>query len=243
MFLFKRIGKFSSPELTKLWNLCPDNLQACRGSDRDFLPKLETYLENPKEKADPSYEWKALRLLARQSPHFFTLISTPSYKISDYLESVRKKIQKDRVEIKQELPDVDSNPIEQIDAESENFAEDQIDSELLKTDQLTPDEKNTHKSIMITQDQLLLLSPIIGNDWKKLAVKLGYSSDEILFFESENAKVSDQCKAMLNIWFDDDMDASLDNLAYILEGLGLLTACATVKRFIPLAEKTEDISD
>lgn len=63
-----------------------------------FLP--ESYLENPKEKADPSFEWRALRLLARQSPHFFTLFNSPSYKVSDYLDSVRKKIQKDRTEIK-----------------------------------------------------------------------------------------------------------------------------------------------
>lgn len=60
----------------------------------------ESYLENPKEKADPSFEWRALRLLARQSPHFFTLFNSPSYKVSDYLDSVRKKIQKDRTEIK-----------------------------------------------------------------------------------------------------------------------------------------------
>lgn len=231
-----------SPELTKLWNVCPNNLQACRGEDRNFLPVLETYLENPREKNDPSFEWKALRLLARQSPHFFTLISTPSYKISDYLEIVRKKIQKDRIEVKQEIPDTDNTPSEQIDTEAEVFPEDQI-GDLLKTEQLTPEDKNTHKSTMITKDQLLLLSPIIGNDWKKLATKLGYGNDEILYFETENAKIADQCKAMLDIWFDDDMDASLDNLAYILEGLGLLTACATVKRFIPLSEKTEDISD
>lgn len=65
-----------------------------------FFIFLESYLENPKEKADPSFEWRALRLLARQSPHFFTLFNSPSYKVSDYLDSVRKKIQKDRTEIK-----------------------------------------------------------------------------------------------------------------------------------------------
>lgn len=78
-------------ELTRLWNICPDNLQACRGEDRNFLPSIETYLENPKDKVDQSFEWRALRLLARQSPHFFSLTQTPN-KVSDYLEGVRKKI-------------------------------------------------------------------------------------------------------------------------------------------------------
>lgn len=81
-------------EMTRLWNLCPDNLQACKGEDRNFLPPLETYLENPREKSDPSFEWRALRLLARQSPLFFTLFNSPSYKVADYLESVRKKCRK-----------------------------------------------------------------------------------------------------------------------------------------------------
>lgn len=29
-----------STELTKLWNLCPDNLAACRTKERDFMPAL-----------------------------------------------------------------------------------------------------------------------------------------------------------------------------------------------------------
>ena len=45
---------FSSPELTKLWNLCPDNLEACRAKDRDFLPSLEAYFEEAIEQTDPS---------------------------------------------------------------------------------------------------------------------------------------------------------------------------------------------
>ncbi|GAB0096369.1 THO complex subunit 1 [Sergentomyia squamirostris] len=226
-------GKFymGNPELTKLWNLCPDNLQACKGSDRNFLPSLESYLENPKDKSDPSYEWRALRLMARQSPHFFTLFNTPSYKVSDYLESVRKKIQKDRNEIKAEpMEEVLPVVVEQI--ETDNFADDQMEADLLKTEQLTPEDKNTHKPNMITSDQLQELAPIIGAEWKKLANKLGYRSDEILFFETENPTPSSQCHAMLQIWFDDDMDASLDNLAYILEGLGMLESSDTVKKFI-----------
>ncbi|XP_035900577.1 THO complex subunit 1 [Anopheles stephensi] len=247
-------GKFymGNPEITRLWNLCPDNLQACKGTDRNFLPSLETYLENPKEKQDPSFEWRALRLLARQSPHFFTLFNTPSYKVSDYLESVRKKIQKDKLDIKLEhaIQEETANPAntEQPEPEGEGFVgeeeQEQMDTELLKTEQLTPEDKNTHKTLAVTKAQLSELAPSIGRDWKKLATKLGYGADEIQYFETEHTTVADQCCHLLTLWFDDDMDASLDNLAYILEGLEMIQAADAVKQMIALlSEKVEEVSE
>uniref|UniRef100_A0A182NG63 Death domain-containing protein n=1 Tax=Anopheles dirus TaxID=7168 RepID=A0A182NG63_9DIPT len=248
-----RQGKFymGNPEITRLWNLCPDNLQACKGTDRNFLPSLETYLENPKEKQDPSFEWRALRLLARQSPHFFTLFNTPSYKVSDYLESVRKKIQKDKLDIKLEHAIQEETApanAEQTEAEGEGLVGDeeheQMDTELLKTEQLTPEDKNTHKTLAVSKEQLTELAPSIGRDWKKLATKLGYSADEIQYFESEYATVTEQCCHLLTLWFDDDMDASLDNLAYILEGLDMIVAADAVKQMIALlSDKVEEVSE
>ncbi|XP_049530173.1 THO complex subunit 1 [Anopheles darlingi] len=249
-----RQGKFfmGNPEITRLWNVCPDNLQACKGTDRNFLPSLETYLENPKEKQDPSFEWRALRLLARQSPHFFTLFNAPSYKVSDYLESVRKKIQKDKLDVKLESAMQDAEAaapcVEQAEAEGEGLVGDeeheQMDSELLKTDQLTPEDKNTHKTLSVSKEQLAELAPSIGKDWKKLATKLGYSADEIQYFESENGTITEQCCHLLTLWFDDDMDASLDNLAYILEGLELVAAADAVKQMITLlSDKVEEVSE
>ncbi|XP_058462952.1 THO complex subunit 1 [Malaya genurostris] len=246
-------GKFfmGNPELTRLWNTCPDNLLACKGEDRNFLPSLEAYLDGSKEKHDPSVEWRALRLLARQSPHFFTLFNSPSYKVADYLESVRKKIQKDKIDVQREVVQEDTpmHP-EQGETEGEGFGAeeetDQMDSELLKTEQLTPEDKNTHKTITVTLDQMAELAPSIGKDWKKLATKLGYGSDEIQYCESENATVTDQCRHLLQVWFEDDMDASLDQLAYILEGLDLLVAADAVKQMISALtgdDKVEEISD
>lgn len=43
-----------SPELTKLWNLCPNNLEACKSKERDFLPSLETYFEEAIMQLDPN---------------------------------------------------------------------------------------------------------------------------------------------------------------------------------------------
>lgn len=153
-------------ELTRLWNLCPDNLQACRGVDRNFLPSIEAYLNNPKDKVDPSFEWRALRLLARQSPHFFTMIQTPN-KVSDYLEGVRRKIHESKSKVKIEV-------VQEIKQEPNDKEDGLMDvQELIKTEQLTPEEKNTHKTIVATPEQLKELSVIIGSSWKKLATKLG----------------------------------------------------------------------
>lgn len=159
-----------NPELTRLWNLCPDNLQACRSEERNFLPTIESYLENPKDKADPSYEWRALRLLARQSPHFFTLVQTPS-KVSDYLEMVRKKIHETKSKSNKQELEIKSDLENDLVVEKEDgLVEEEV---LLKSDQLTPDDRNVHKTVTATEDQLIELCIIIGDEWKRLATKLG----------------------------------------------------------------------
>lgn len=162
-------------ELTRLWNLCPDNLQACRGADRNFLPSIEQYLENPKDKTDATFEWRALRLLARQSPHFFTMIQTPN-KVSDYLESVRKKISESRSKTKAESVDQVKTDVEIEEVQIQNSNEDgltrwQDDSEMMKSSE--QDDKNTHKTAIATPEQLKELSVIIGDTWQKLGYKLG----------------------------------------------------------------------
>ena len=153
-----------NPELTRLWNLFPDNLQACRSQERNFLPSIELYLDNPKDKTDTSFDWRALRLLARQSPHFFTLTQTPS-KVSDYLETVRKKIHETKTKAKLE---VESKPEPDVDVMVENN-----DGLVEDSEQLTPDDKNVHKTVTATPEQLKELCVILGNDWKRLATKLG----------------------------------------------------------------------
>ena len=45
---------------------------------------------------DGNFGWRALRLLARRSPHFFTHSNNPINKLPEYLETMIKKIAKDR---------------------------------------------------------------------------------------------------------------------------------------------------
>lgn len=71
---------------------------------------------------------------------------------------------------------------------------------------------------------------------------LGFSPVEIKDFADAEPTVSEQCRTMLKIWFEDD-DANLDNLCYILDGLELNAAADTIKRILEPADKMEDISE
>ncbi|CAB4026369.1 Hypothetical predicted protein, partial [Paramuricea clavata] len=89
-----------STELTRLWNLCPDNMTACRSDKRNFLPDLKGFFEEAIDQADPEsqieeqyklvndpkFGWKALRLLSRRSQHFFQSSTNPFKTLPQYLE-------------------------------------------------------------------------------------------------------------------------------------------------------------
>lgn len=172
-------------ELTRLWNLCPDNLQACRGEDRNFLPPIDSYLETPPGKSDPSYEWRALRLLAKQSPLFFSLMpptnnapqnnqaannANPN-KVPEYLENVRKKLNEMKSKNKPENESKMDTDNDLMVEKEDGLVEE--DSELLKNEQLMPDDANVHKNFTATDGQIRELCVIIGNEWEKLGAKLG----------------------------------------------------------------------
>jgi THO complex subunit 1 len=225
-----KVAKFdlANQELSRLWNLCPDNLQAGKGSDRNFLPPLEIYLEKP-EKNDPSYEWRALRLVSKQSSHFFTLIAAPNErleKIGDYLKLFNQKIQKDKTEIKAEAL---GSGIEIID-QSEGLVDDGENHENI--DEPTEEDENQHKTTRASAEQIVEISKKVGDDWRKLGSKLGIDKR---ILEDYSASTS-PCQIMLTDWFAEDDDASLENLAYILEGLELLDATNLVKKMIDVDE-------
>uniref|UniRef100_A0A1A9VLK4 Death domain-containing protein n=1 Tax=Glossina austeni TaxID=7395 RepID=A0A1A9VLK4_GLOAU len=260
-----RQGKFflGNDVLTRLWNYSPDNLQACKSEERNFLPQVETYLESSRDKNDTSFEWRALRLLARQSPHFFTFVNSPSYKISDYLDAVRKRLAKERLDAAKQIPgalttngnntesimnSAETNEQETValqEQEGEPNEEGELEDEDEHNDLEKPDEDNNAHSKPLTanKEQVEELAPLIGDDWKKLGKKLGYTADELLYFETEHPDRDGGCIAMLVNWFGDDDDASLDNLAYVLEGLEINTAAKAVKALIERLLKAKQRED
>lgn len=108
----KSAGKhhnLGNTELTRLWNLCPDNLEACRKKSRKFVPDMQKFLAEPIDQADPAariepeykvinnpnFSWQALRLLSQNSPHFFQNTTAQIKSLPDYLEHVAVQTGKD----------------------------------------------------------------------------------------------------------------------------------------------------
>ncbi|XP_046459748.1 THO complex subunit 1-like isoform X1 [Daphnia pulex] len=233
-------------EMNRLWNLCPDNMAACRSKDRDFLPTLENYFEEAIEQLDPSVEsqykrvseanfgWRALRLLARRSLHFFTHGNTPITRLPDYLETHVRKLAKDMQQSANALPNVkpepvdDAGEVEQMEPEadpvSNNSEIEGVPEETnVKPDEMEEEESTEKKPVLCcTMDQLTRLAKQIGTNWKLLAPKLGFGPDEVEYFESETNEVEIQAKKMFQIWLENEADATPENLLYTLEGLGML---------------------
>ncbi|XP_008213699.1 THO complex subunit 1 isoform X1 [Nasonia vitripennis] len=235
------VGKYymGNQELTKLWNLCPNNLEACKSKDRDFLPSLETYFEEAIEQLDPAaaiedeykkvndgnFGWRALRLLARRSPHFFVHGNYPINKLQEYLEIMIKKIAKDRpvcitnqvqTDIKQEAGE--TPPSEQIE---QDFNEETLKQE---TEAIESKPKVINR---ISRELVEKLAEVMKDDWETLAAKLGYTNDEIVFFGKKQTPY-EQCQEMLVIWTEEDPEASIEHLKSILQELNCTEALEVV---------------
>ncbi|XP_049777025.1 THO complex subunit 1 [Schistocerca cancellata] len=246
-------------ELTKLWNVYPNNMDACRSKDRDFLPTLESYFQEAIEQLDPAaqvedeykkvfdanFGWRALRLLARRSPHFFTHSNNPIHKLSDYLETMIKKVARDRpMSASATAVDETRGGVEVLEAENKEEEEELLKTEV-KEEETEPEEGESDHHMhdshdrhptppprKPTQAQLSAVASLLGEDWKKLAYKLDFSS-EVEFFESEHPTDAERAKHMLQIWAEEDDGANPEFLAYILEGLGCHSAAKVLKEPSP----------
>eukprot|EP00731_Ephydatia_muelleri_P028448 Em0020g92a len=89
-------------ELSRLWNLCPNNMAACSSTSRMFVPDPEKFLQEAIEQADPearieaeykalnnaNFAWQCLRLLSLRSPHFFQNTTAQIRPLPEYLDHV-----------------------------------------------------------------------------------------------------------------------------------------------------------
>ncbi|XP_041483923.1 THO complex subunit 1-like [Lytechinus variegatus] len=198
-----------SPELTRLWNVYPSNLEACAAEDRIFLPQVEDFFQEAIDQADPeamieaeykvvnnsNYAWQAIRLLAKRSPHFFqtvTATNPPLKTIPAYLEYMVTKIAK-------ELPQSEENKAEELKTEEETNEND----ELLKASEEGMDKS---PSTVVTEEQFALVASKSGDSWQTLAIELGFSDEEISSIVSETSDLKDQAKRMLRLWQDREGD-------------------------------------
>uniref|UniRef100_A0A4W4FFH6 Death domain-containing protein n=1 Tax=Electrophorus electricus TaxID=8005 RepID=A0A4W4FFH6_ELEEL len=206
-------------ELTRLWNLNPDNMEACKSDSREFMPSLEDFFEEAIEQADPAnmvedeykvvrnsnYGWRALRLLSRRSPHFFQPTNQQFKSLADYLENMVIKLAK-------ELPkDIPSEEIKTGEEEDENG------DNLLK-------ESNDSPSIQskpVTNSQMDEVAAKLGGQWRTLADHLEMKEAEIREIEADGEDVDLQAKMLLVAWQDrEGPQASVESLASALRSAG-----------------------
>ncbi|XP_073406967.1 THO complex subunit 1 [Dendrobates tinctorius] len=198
-------------ELTRLWNLCPDNIEACKSETREYMPSLEQFFEEAMEQADPenmvedeykvvnnsNYGWRALRLLARRSPHFFQPTNQQFKSLPEYLENMVIKIAK-------ELPP----PSEEIKTGEDEDDED--NESLLKENNESP-EVQLQKAV--TGELIESLANKLRHQWKVLAPHLEMKESDIWDIESDSEDVKMRARLLLVAWQDrEGAHATVENL-------------------------------
>ncbi|XP_016392883.1 THO complex subunit 1-like isoform X1 [Sinocyclocheilus rhinocerous] len=207
-------------ELSRLWNLNPDNMEACKSDSREFMPSLEDFFEDAIEQADPTnmveeeykvvrnsnYGWRALRLLSRRSPHFFQPTNQQFKSLADYLENMVIKLAK---ELPKDLPSEEIKTGEEDDDENgDNLLKESNDSPSIQ-------------SKAVTNSQMDEIAAKLGSQWKTLADHLEMSEKEIRVIESDSEDVELQAKMLLVAWQDrEGPQATMESLVTALNSAG-----------------------
>ncbi|KAG9339207.1 hypothetical protein JZ751_024066 [Albula glossodonta] len=207
-------------ELTRLWNLNQDNMEACKSDSREFMPTLEEFFEEAIEQADPAnmvedeykvvrnsnYGWRALRLLSRRSPHFFQPTNQQFKSLADYLESMVIKLAK---ELPKDLPSEEIKTGEEDD--------DDNGDNLLKESNDSPGIQNK----LVSNQQMDEIAAKLGGQWKTLAGQLEMKAVEVREIETDSEDVEMQAKLLLVAWQDrEGSQATVENLVSALNAAG-----------------------
>jgi THO complex subunit 1 len=106
-------------DLTKLWNVCPDNWDSCKAEERSFMPNKREYFEKvmkaPVEYQDiflndANFTWRSLRVLSQQSTHFFPQSNQALQPVKKYLAEAIKQLRSEfKIEqvVSESVPDTD----------------------------------------------------------------------------------------------------------------------------------------
>ncbi|XP_070700901.1 THO complex subunit 1 [Pempheris klunzingeri] len=207
-------------ELTRLWNLNHDNMEACKSDSREFMPSLDEFFAEAIEQADPAnmveeeykvvrnpnYGWRALRLLSRRSPHFFQPTNQKFKSLADYLDSMVSKLAK---ELPKDIPSEEIKTGEEDDDDNgDNLLKDSNDSPSIQ-------------SKMVTNQQMDDMAAKLGAQWKTLASHLEMKAAELREIETDSEDVDMQAKLLLVAWQDrEGTQATVENLVTALNAAG-----------------------
>ncbi|XP_009865209.1 PREDICTED: THO complex subunit 1, partial [Apaloderma vittatum] len=186
----------------------------------EYMPTLEEFFEEAIEQADPenmvenkykavnnsNYGWRALRLLARRSPHFFQPTNQQFKSLPEYLENMVIKLAK-------ELPP----PSEEIKTGEDEDEED--NDALLKENNESPE---VQRDKAMTGDQIESFALRLGEQWKALAPYLEMKDSDIRQIELDSEDMKMRAKQLLVAWQDQEgAHATLENLITALNKAGL----------------------
>ncbi|XP_062260202.1 THO complex subunit 1 isoform X2 [Platichthys flesus] len=207
-------------ELTRLWNLNLDNMEACKSDSREFMPSLDEFFAEAIEQADPTnmvedeykvvrnsnYGWRALRLLSRRSPHFFQPTNQKFKSQADYLDTMVSKLAK---ELPKDIPSEEIKTGEEDDDDNgDNLLKDSNDSPSIQTK-------------IVTNQQMDEIAAKLGAQWKTLASHLEMKAAELREIETDSEDVDMQAKLLLVAWQDrEGGQATVENLSSALNAAG-----------------------
>lgn len=235
-----KIIKMGNSEITRLWNLCQDNMEACQiASNKCVLPTLEEYFEDAVEQADPeqlveaeyklvnnpTWAWKALRLLARKSPYFFSQ-NYSGKKLPEYLEYHMLKLAGDK---QQESAPVaastSSSSANNAESERVNTEMEGEEEEMMREEQNSqPEPSQAEEDPSIKTDQLEAVAALLKEDWKKLATELSFPEEDIEYWGGEGSDDQIHSLKMLTIWKENEGEkATPMALGSALKEIGLMS--------------------
>ncbi|KAM9791483.1 THO complex subunit 1 [Syngnathus typhle] len=208
-------------ELTRLWNLNLDNMEACKSESREFMPSLDEFFAEAIEQADPAnmveeeykvvrnpnYGWRALRLLSRRSPHFFQPTNQKFNSLADYLDTMVSKLAK---ELPKDIPseEIKTGEEEDDDENGDNLLKDSNDSPSMP-------------SKMVSNQQMDDVAAKLGNRWKSLASHLEMRAAELREIEAESEDADIRAKLLLVTWQDrEGAQATVESLVAALNAAG-----------------------
>ncbi|XP_035026241.1 THO complex subunit 1 [Hippoglossus stenolepis] len=207
-------------ELTRLWNLNQDNMEACKSDSREFMPSLDEFFAEAIEQADPTnmveeeykvvrnsnYGWRALRLLSRRSPHFFQPTNQKFKSQADYLDTMVSKLAK---ELPKDIPSEEIKTGEEDDDDNgDNLLKDSNDSPSIQTK-------------IVSNQQMDDIAAKLGAQWKSLASHLEMKAAELREIETDSEDVDMQAKLLLVAWQDrEGGQATVENLSSALNAAG-----------------------
>ncbi|XP_062260201.1 THO complex subunit 1 isoform X1 [Platichthys flesus] len=214
-------------ELTRLWNLNLDNMEACKSDSREFMPSLDEFFAEAIEQADPTnmvedeykvvrnsnYGWRALRLLSRRSPHFFQPTNQKFKSQADYLDTMVSKLAK---ELPKDIPSEEIKTGEEDDDDNgDNLLKDSND-----ISSVFPPGPSIQTKI-VTNQQMDEIAAKLGAQWKTLASHLEMKAAELREIETDSEDVDMQAKLLLVAWQDrEGGQATVENLSSALNAAG-----------------------